>query len=98
MSEDGNASIVWFLAGLGVGAVIGVVTAPRDGAATRRLIGVKAEEAGGFIAANGREYFDRGRELYEKGRQLADEAAELFDEGRRMMENVDATDSTETTA
>ena len=45
MSDDnGNNSILWFLAGLGLGAVAGVLYAPRSGDETREALRSKAEE------------------------------------------------------
>lgn len=85
--------VIWFLAGFGLGAVIGLLTAPQSGPATRRYFGGRAETATDFLAVNGRDYFERGRELYETGRHLADEASDLFDEGRRLMEKADAAES-----
>ena len=41
--RDGN-SFLWFLAGLGVGAAVGVLYAPRSGDETREVLRSKAEE------------------------------------------------------
>lgn len=81
-------NLVWFLAGLGLGAAAGVLLAPKAGSETRRLIGTRAGEARQYLSTHGQDYYDRGRELYERGRQLADEAADMFDEGRRMVEQA----------
>ncbi|MBC7924467.1 MAG: YtxH domain-containing protein [Bryobacteraceae bacterium] len=90
MRDKTTANVLCFLAGLGIGGVIGMLAAPRSGTATRQILTVKATEAQGFLAGSSRDYFDRGRELYDRGRQLAEEAAMLFDEGRRLMEQADA--------
>lgn len=92
MRDDSTTSnnILWFIAGLGIGAAIGLIAAPKSGAETRRLLAQKASEASGYVTDNGREYFDRSHDLYERGRHLAEEAAELFEEGRRLMERADA--------
>jgi gas vesicle protein len=86
MRRDDRASLLWFLAGVSIGAAATMILTPVSGAETRRLIGQKAGDARGFIRDSGREYYERGRELYEHGRTLADEAAELFEEGRRLVE------------
>ena len=83
MRQDRSANLVWFLAGVGVGAAAGILLAPKSGAETRRAIG-------GYLNEHGHDYYDRGRDLYERGRHLADEAANMFDEGRRLMETADA--------
>src|SRR5204863_153494 len=38
MSDDRNGSIGWFLAGLGLGALVGVLYAPKSGRETRQAI------------------------------------------------------------
>jgi gas vesicle protein len=43
-NRKGSSSLVFFLTGLGVGIASAVLLAPRSGASTRRLIGLKVEE------------------------------------------------------
>ena len=93
MRQERISSIVWFVAGLGLGAAAGVALAPHSGADTRRLLSRRAKQASGYVAAHGHGYFEYGRELYDKGRHLADEAAELFEEGRRLMEEAEAAEA-----
>lgn len=83
MRKESSTNLLWFIAGLGLGAGAGILLAPKPGAQTRRVIG-------DYINNHGHDYYDRGRELYERGRHLADEAAELFEEGRRLMDTADA--------
>ena len=46
MSEKDNSnSLVWFLAGLGAGALLGVLYAPRSGRETRQALREKAERS-----------------------------------------------------
>ena len=85
MDKTGN--FVWFIAGLGVGASIALLYAPKTGRDTRRLIGKKARHGREAVADAGRDLIDKGRELYEKGRKVADDAAELFERGRRIVES-----------
>lgn len=69
--RDGN-SFVWFLAGLGLGALAGVLYAPRSGSETREAIRSRAEE--------GRDYVkNRAREV---GDQVKDQASQWADKGR----------------
>src|SRR6476661_556109 len=98
MRDDTTKCLMWFVAGLGLGTAVGLMTAPRSGAETRRLIGNRANEAGDFLATNSRDYLDRGRELYERGRQLAEEAAMLFDEGQKLMDEADAAGAVDSAA
>ncbi len=65
--RDGGVSFVWFLAGLGLGALAGVLYAPRSGSETREQLRAKAEE--------GREYMrQRAREVKEQASQWADKS------------------------
>jgi gas vesicle protein len=89
MAQDNN-KLVWFVAGVAVGATVALLYAPQSGTATRRLITKKARQHGetvsDAVSDAGRDLMDRGRDLYEKGRKVADDAAELFERGRRIVE------------
>ncbi len=58
MADRDGSSFLWFLAGLGVGAVVGVLYAPRSGDETRDVIRAKAQEG----SARAREQVRRARE------------------------------------
>lgn len=77
-SNDTERNLLYFAAGLSLGAAIGLLMAPAAGADTRRYLGDRAGAA--------RDYLDYGRDLYERGRELADEAADLYEEGRHLIE------------
>lgn len=64
MADRDGSSFLWFLAGLGVGAVVGVLYAPRSGEETRDVIRAKAQEGG----ARAREHVRRAREQAGDGR------------------------------
>jgi gas vesicle protein len=85
MASD-NSKLVWFTAGVALGATISLLFAPASGEETRRMIREKAGEGRDKLAGKGRDLMEQGRHLYDKGRQIADEAADLFDRGRRMVE------------
>jgi gas vesicle protein len=66
--RDGN-SFGWFLAGIGIGAVVGVLYAPRSGDETREVLLSKAQEGGERVREQARKakeqtegWVDRGRE------------------------------------
>jgi gas vesicle protein len=46
MSDHDGNSFVWFLAGLGLGALAGVLYAPRSGSETREALRARAEGTG----------------------------------------------------
>jgi gas vesicle protein len=89
MAQDNN-KLVWFVAGVAIGATVALLYAPQSGSVTRRYIGKKARRHGEAVSEAvsdaGRDLMDKGRDLYEKGRKVADEAAELFERGRRIVE------------
>lgn len=70
MSErDNSNSLVWFLAGLGAGALLGVLYAPRSGRETRQALRDKAEEGRDFVVTRGRQAKEQATQWAEKGRE-----------------------------
>lgn len=86
MEDSDYSPILWFTAGVALGATVALLFAPASGQVTRRRILRKAEEGRDVLAEAGRDVLDRGREIYEKGRKLADEAAEVFERGKKLVE------------
>ena len=67
--RDGGNSFVWFLAGLGIGAMAGVLYAPRPGDETREVLLSKAQEGADKARhqarkarAQAEDWMDRGRD------------------------------------
>jgi gas vesicle protein len=94
MSEDnGINGIAWFLAGLGVGALVGVLYAPKSGRETREDIANSAREGADYVRVKGRQAADYAGDVYEKGKQYAGDYAErgrqqwdsLVDRGREVV-------------
>jgi len=88
--EDYGGKVVWFVAGIAIGATIALLYAPESGEVTRRKIAKKTEQGRAALADSGKEMLDRGKEMYEKGRRLADDAAEMFERGRKIVEGTAA--------
>jgi gas vesicle protein len=53
--SDRDNSFVWFLAGLGVGALVGVLYAPRSGSETREELRTRAEQGREYVRTRARE-------------------------------------------
>ena len=76
MADDNSMSgLGWFLAGLGIGALVGVLYAPKSGQETREDLAAQARDAkekANQYVEQGRDqindYVDKGREYYDKGR------------------------------
>jgi len=88
--QDNGTRVVWFMAGIAVGATVALLFAPAAGEVTRRRIVKKTEQGRAALADSGKEMLDRGRDMYEKGRRLADDAAEMFERGRKIVESTAA--------
>lgn len=82
--------VVWFVAGIAIGATIALLYAPAAGEVTRRQIAKKTQKGRAAITDSGKEMLERGKEMYEKGRKLADDAAEMFERGRKIVESTAA--------
>jgi len=68
--RDSSNSFMWFLAGLGFGALMGVLYAPRSGRETRDAIKNSAQEGSEYLKNRGREaketvsqWVDRGKDV-----------------------------------
>ncbi len=75
MSDDSSNGFMWFLAGLGLGALIGVLYAPQSGEETREQIRRSAREGADRLREQAKhareqagEYVDRGREKWNQQR------------------------------
>lgn len=73
MSESNGSGILWFLAGLGIGAAVGILYAPRTGEETRQQI---------------REAAEQGRDVVkDRARQAKEQAGTWADKGRDYLNN-----------
>ncbi len=75
--RDGN-SFVWFLAGLGLGALAGVLYAPRSGSETRDVIRAKAEEGREYVRNRAREARDQASQWADRSRDVVNQQKEQF--------------------
>jgi gas vesicle protein len=70
MSENNGASnLGFFLAGLGIGAILALLFAPQSGKETRELIAQKATEGKEYVAGRSRELQQQAGDLVDKGRE-----------------------------
>ena len=89
-NEDYSGKVVWFAAGIAIGATIALLYAPASGEEMRKKIAKRTNEGRDALAESGKEMLDRGREMYERGRKLADDAADMFERGRKIVEGTAA--------
>jgi gas vesicle protein len=75
--RDGN-SFLWFLAGLGVGAVVGVLYAPHSGDEMRDVIRTKAQEGADLAKQQARRAREQANEWVDRGRDVINQQKEQF--------------------
>ena len=76
--ENGGSQIGFFLAGLGIGAVIALLLAPRSGKETRDMIVQKAEEGRDFVVTKGEEIRKQAEDAVEKGKDMVNKQKDLL--------------------
>jgi gas vesicle protein len=86
MSDNAGAKVSYFLVGLGIGALIGILFAPKSGEETREFLTQKAEEGKDYAQRKARELRERAEDLLERGKQVAqrqkDSISAAVDAGR----------------
>jgi gas vesicle protein len=71
MSENNGASkLAFFLAGVGIGAIMALLFAPKSGKETRDYLTQKAEEGREYVTARGRELRKQAEETVEKAKDV----------------------------
>lgn len=85
-NDNGTSGLGWFLAGLGIGALVGVLYAPKAGKETREDLVASALDAKDRAAVLAQQAKDRAAELAAQGREqmgrYADRGREYYDRGR----------------
>ena len=75
--REGNG-LLWFLAGLGMGAVVGVLYAPLAGNETRRAILERAEVGGDYVRNRAREARQQAQQWADRGREVLNQQKDQF--------------------
>ena len=71
MADNVGSKVTYFIVGLGVGALLGVLFAPKAGEETRDFLTKKADEGKEFAQRKARELRERADELIERGKEVA---------------------------
>jgi len=69
MADNDSSSIGWFLAGLGLGALVGVLYAPKSGKETRDTILQSATEGREYLTNRGQEFKGQVDQWVKKGKE-----------------------------
>src|SRR5205814_10131589 len=70
MADNDSNNIGWFLAGLGLGALVGVLYAPKSGKETRDSIVQGALEGREYVTNRGRQAGEQVGQWVDKGRDV----------------------------
>ena len=97
--KEKSTSFLWFLAGLGFGALMGVLYAPRSGRETRDALKNTAQEGGEYIKTRGREaketvsqWVDRGKDVVSQQKEKISAAIDATREEYREAKGEKATE------
>lgn len=86
MGDSTGSKISYFLVGLGIGALVGILFAPKSGEETREFLSAKADAGKEYAQRKARELRERADDIVERGRQVAqrqkDSIAAAVDAGR----------------
>ncbi len=86
MAENTGSKVSYFLVGLGIGALIGILFAPKSGEETREYLSQKAEEGKEYAQRKARELRERAEDLADRGKSAAmrqrDSIAAAIEAGR----------------
>lgn len=73
MADRDGGGLFWFLAGLGVGAVIGILYAPQSGSETRDVLRSKAEEGKDLVRDRARQAREQASQWVDKGKEVVNQ-------------------------
>lgn len=78
MSDRDGSSFMWFLAGLGIGAAVGVLYAPRSGEETREVLRSKAEEGRERVRHHAKRVREQAGDWMDRGRDVVNQQKDQF--------------------
>jgi gas vesicle protein len=78
MSDRDGSSFLWFLAGVGIGGLVGILYAPRAGRETREEILARAEQGREYVRNRAQVAREQASEWVDKGRDVVNQQKEQF--------------------
>jgi gas vesicle protein len=86
MGDNGGSKVSYFLVGMGIGALVGILFAPKSGEETREFLSQKAEEGKVYAQRKAQELRERADDMVERGKTVAarqkDSISAAVDAGR----------------
>jgi gas vesicle protein len=76
--SNGGGGFGWFLAGLGIGAAIGMLYAPKAGKETREDLLRRAEEGKDYVKNRAQEARQQATQWVDRGKEMIDQQKEQF--------------------
>jgi gas vesicle protein len=76
MAEKTDSKVSYFLLGLGIGSVLGILLAPKSGEETREYMSKTAEEGSEYAREKARQLRERAEDLVERGKEVLTEKTE----------------------
>src|ERR1700757_1063408 len=71
MADNVGSKVTYFLVGLGVGALVGILFAPKSGEDTREFLAKKADEGRDYAQKKAKELRERADDLIERSKDAA---------------------------
>src|SRR5713226_3611656 len=71
MGENGGSKVSYLIVGLGLGALVGILFAPKSGEETREFLAEKTGEGSKYAQRKARELKERAEDLVEKSKEVA---------------------------
>lgn len=76
MGDNTGSKVSFFLVGLGIGTLLGILFAPKSGDETREYLSKKADEGRDYAQKKARELRERAEDLIERSKEIADRQKE----------------------
>jgi gas vesicle protein len=76
MTEEIHSTAGYFLAGLAIGSLVGIVFAPKSGEGSREFLSKKVKEGSKHARKKARELRERAEDLADRGKELVNQKNE----------------------
>lgn len=70
MADNAGSKVSFFIVGLGIGALLGILFAPKSGEETRDYLSSKADEGRDYAQRKARELRERAEDLIERSKEI----------------------------
>ena len=78
MGNNVGSKVSFFLVGLGIGSLIGILFAPKSGEETRDYLSAKADEGRDYAQRKARELRERAEDLLERSKEVMARQKDAF--------------------